>query len=210
MKAAATILTIASVALTSQAAPFLSANGIIEFPQMNVNQNSSISWTQSTRFVSACARGFMQGYRKGMYKTNNYKVDERCFGKETQQAIVDTFDSWGQNNFDWKRELSNLMTAIRQVTEYCEYDESLYDYLTYCYQGEMCEPQIMVQTLLKKVFQVTTVANDFAQIYMEGLPTEADAIDKIEDFGERVGMNVGKLLRYATEFDPTVITNLYQ
>jgi len=22
----------------------------------------------------------MQGYRKGMYKTNNYKVDERCFG----------------------------------------------------------------------------------------------------------------------------------
>lgn len=74
----------------------------------------------------------------------------------------------------------------------------------------MCEPQNMVQTLLKKVFQVTTIANDFAQIYMEGLPTEADSIDKIEDFGERIGMNLGKLLRYATEFDPTIITTLYQ
>jgi hypothetical protein len=206
MKAAATLLTIATVAMASQAT-MLSAN--INFPQI-IAQNSTVSWAQSTRFVSACARGFITGYRKGMYKTNNFRVDDKCFGTETQQAIVDTFNSWGAMNFDWNRELSNLMIVIRQVTDFCEYDESIYDYLTYCYQGDMCEPQNMVQTLLKKVFQVTTIANDFAQIYMEGLPTEADTINKIEDFGERVGMNIGKLLRYATEFDPTIITNLYQ
>jgi hypothetical protein len=106
-----------------------------------------------------------------MYKTMNYKVDDKCFGPVTQTAIVQTFDDWGTPNFDWNKELNNLMTVIRQVTDFCEYDESLYDYLNYCYQGDMCEPQNMVQTLLKKVFQVTTIANDFAQIYMEGLPT---------------------------------------
>ncbi len=136
MKAAATLLTIATVAMTSQATMFV-AEGPINFPQIVAQNSSATQWAQSTRFVSACARGFMLGYRKGMYKTNNYRIDDRCFGSETQQAIVDTFDSWGQLNFDWNRELSNLMIVIRQVTEYCEYDESIYDYLTYCYQGDM-------------------------------------------------------------------------
>lgn len=204
MKAFAALLTIATVAMTSQAAD------VIIFPQANLKNSTNSAWAQSTRFISASARGFILGYRKGMYRTNNYRIDDRCFGSETQNAIVDTFQNWDAKNFDWNREATNLMLVVRQVTEYCEYDESIYDYLNYCYQGDMCEPQNMVQTLLKKVFQVTTVANDFAQIYMEGLPTEADPVDKIEDFGERVGINLGKLLRYATEFDPNQISILYQ
>lgn len=109
MKAAATILTIATVALTSQATMNLEQ---VSFPQY-VAQNSSSSWTSSTRFISATARGFIGGYRKGMYRSNNYQVDNKCFGTETQIAIIDTFDSWGALNFDWSRELTNLMLAIR-------------------------------------------------------------------------------------------------
>ena len=101
---------------------------------------------------------------------------------------------------------------MKAITDNCEYDESLYDYLTYCYEGDMCEPQNMMGTLLKKVFQVTTVANDLAQVYAEGLPSEEAPSGGIEDFGERLGSNVGKLLRYATEFDPNMINaeHLYQ
>ena len=76
----------------------------------------------------------------------------------------------------------------------------------------MCEPQNMMGTLLKKVFQVTTIANDLAQVYAEGLPKESSSSNDIEDFAERLGSNVGKLLRYATEFDPNMINTqqLYQ
>ena len=76
----------------------------------------------------------------------------------------------------------------------------------------MCEPQNMMGTLLKKVFQVTTIANDLAQVYSEGLPKESSSSNDIEDFAERLGSNVGKLLRYATEFDPNMINTqqLYQ
>ncbi len=83
MKAAATLLTIATVAMTSQAT-MLAADGPINFPQIVAQNSSATQWAQSTRFVSACARGFMLGYRKGMYKTNNYRIDDRCFGSETQ------------------------------------------------------------------------------------------------------------------------------
>ena len=70
----------------------------------------------------------------------------------------------------------------------------------------------MMGTLLKKVFQVTTIANDLAQVYSEGLPKESSSSNDIEDFAERLGSNVGKLLRYATEFDPNMINTqqLYQ
>jgi hypothetical protein len=69
----------------------------------------------------------------------------------------------------------------------------------------MCEPQNMIQTILKKVFQVTTVANDFAQMFGESLPKEESKPQDIEDWFDRFGSNFGKLLRYATEFDPNVI-----
>jgi hypothetical protein len=63
----------------------------------------------------------------------------------------------------------------------------------------------MIQTILKKVFQVTTVANDYAQMFGEPLPKEESKAEIIEDWFDRFGSNFGKLLRYATEFDPTII-----
>ena len=130
----------------------------------------------------------------------------------TQSALTSVLDGASTFNFDWNSQLSNLITSMKAITDNCEYDESLYDYLTYCYEGEMCEPQNMMGTLLKKVFQVTTVANDLAQVYAEGLPNEQAPTGIIEDFGERIGSNVGKLLRYATEVDPNIINTdqLYQ
>ena len=63
----------------------------------------------------------------------------------------------------------------------------------------------MVQSLFQKVFQVTTVANDFASIVMEGnFPFLGALSTNIEATYNRIGQDVGKLLRYATDFDPTL------
>jgi hypothetical protein len=55
---------------------------------------------------------------------------------------------------------------------------------------------------LKKVFQVTTVANDLATLLSSPQPASTD-YTAIQAFFEPVGNSVGKLLRYATGFDPT-------
>ena len=68
----------------------------------------------------------------------------------------------------------------------------------------------MVSTIMKKVFQVTTVANDFAQIFMDGgMPKLGDDAAKIVEFYDRAFQNCGKLLRYATDFDPTLYPIVY-
>ena len=114
------------------------------------------------RYMGAAARGWIQGYRRGMYKENNFQVEKACFDQKTQDYLVLTFDSWGQIDFNWQDEILNLGNALNAITDNCMFDESLYDWLSYCYEVEMCDPSIMMQTALKKVFQVTTVANDMA------------------------------------------------
>lgn len=101
--------------------------------------------------------------------------------------MTSVLDAATSLSFDWNSQLSNLIYSLKTIADNCEYDESLYDYLTYCYEGDMCEPQNMMGTLLKKVFQVTTIANDLAQVYAEGLPNDQSSTGVIEDFGERMG-----------------------
>jgi hypothetical protein len=212
MKVASTLHTLATIAISGATA----VNWDQTLTQNNTNGTGPIpkplTWAPQVKYFSALARGFIQGYRRGMYKDNNYRVANNCFDKTTQNALTSVLDGASTLSFDWNSQLTNIIYSLKAITDNCEYDESLYDYLTYCYEGDMCEPQNMMGTLLKKVFQVTTIANDLAQVYAEGLPSDQAPSGGIEDFGERLGSNVGKLLRYATEFDPNVINaeRLYQ
>ena len=172
-------------------------------PQQS-NQRDLVKLRNQVKFMSHAGRGFISGYRRGMYKEINFRVDAKCLDGDTQQYIVDALDNFGFE-IDWQSEILNIGNALNNIVDYCLFDESLNDYLAYCYEVEMCEPQIMMQTLLKKVFQVTTVANDLAQMMGEGLPTEENKPQVIEDWFDRFGSNYGKLLRYATEFDPNII-----
>ncbi len=166
MKIPFTLLTLATIAISgTQSVEFdhiLSVDESIDLPQLTQNGTILPSWGPQVRYFSALARGFIQGYRRGMYKDINYRVANNCFDKTTQTALTSVLDGASSLNFDWNSQLSNLITSIKAITDYCEYDESLYDYLTFCYEGEQCEPQNMMGTLLKKVFQVTTIANDLA------------------------------------------------
>ena len=165
---------------------------------------------KSIKYTAVALRGALQGYKKGMYKMTNYKVSADCLGNSTQQYLIDTFDNYGTLTFDWQVEIINFSQALMMVTQNCEYDECLNDWLTFCYEGEQCDSGVMMQTMLKKIFQVTTIANDLAQMYAEGQPGESSSLQDVQDFYERFGSNFGKLLRYSTDFDPNLITLLYQ
>jgi hypothetical protein len=172
---------------------------------MSQQQNGNVKLAKQMKFMAHAGRGLIAGYRRGMYKDINFKVDPKCLDSVTQGYIVDAFDIFRTSGFDWNTEILAIGTALNNIVDFCYFDESLNDYLTYCYEVEMCEPQNMIQTILKKVFQVTTVANDFAQMFGESLPKEDSKPQDIEDWFDRFGSNFGKLLRYATEFDPNVI-----
>ena len=182
-------------------------DGVVEDPLDGVvEQNGDVAkLSKMIRFAAHAGRGYISGYRRGMYKDSNFRIDPKCLDKTTENQIIEVFDIFGTTDFDWNTEILAFGNAMNNIVDYCLFDESLNDYLAYCYEVEMCEPQNMIQTLLKKVFQVTTVANDFAQMFGDGIPKEDTKADVIEDWFDRFGSNVGKLLRYATEFDPNII-----
>lgn len=96
--------------------------------------------------------------------------------------------------------ISEIIYALKSISDNCDYNESLYDYLSYCYDCDISLPKNKLGTLLKNVFQTTTFANDLAKVYAEGLPSDQSSSAIIEEFGEIMVANFGNLLRYATVF----------
>ncbi len=135
---------------------------------------NTFSLEQEVSYGSAMALGLLTGYEKGMYKMTTYKPNDRCLDSEFQKLVVDTFGSWGTPAFSWTNSASNIQKAILLVSNWCDFDEALYTWMYFCYYSEQCMVTYMSQSLMKKVFQVTTVANDLAQLYMDGIPTPKD------------------------------------
>lgn len=105
--------------------------------------------------------------------------------------------------------MANIQEASYLFIKYCEFDDAMYDYIRYCdakaKQGVYsCSFTVMGQTLMKKVFQVTTVINEVSPAFQAGIEPPG-FYPQIEAFFDKMGEAFGKILRYATEFDPKVI-----
>jgi hypothetical protein len=85
--------------------------------------------------------------------------------------------------------------------KFCEFDDALYDMYTWCTFND-CSFSTSGQTLLKKVFQVTTVANDLAQL-LQGPKPDPTNYKAVQEYWRKMGVFIGKLSRYATGFDYT-------
>lgn len=96
MKAALTLMTIATMVISSTLAidPYtnvatnITGDPIDGFSEYLKQNNNTVSWAPQVKYLSSLARGFIQGYRRGMYKDNNYRVSANCFDRNTTLAIT--------------------------------------------------------------------------------------------------------------------------
>jgi hypothetical protein len=84
MKVVLTLLTLAMVAMSTQAKKWNQNSFFPQFVRANngTRPNATANATEiaeEVRYTSALLRGFIQGYRRGMYKENSYKVAPECF-----------------------------------------------------------------------------------------------------------------------------------
>ena len=108
------------------------------------------------------------------------------------------------SDITWGTAIVSLQNALLHLSDWCDFDEALYGYFNFCYNTDNCDLTYMIQALMKKIFQLTTVANDIVQIVMEGFPKKTDTALVISTFYDRIGQDFGTTLRYATDFDPTL------
>lgn len=112
-------------------------------------------------------------------------------------------DAYDSGNFTFTAVASQFQEVIYLFIKYCEFDDALFDLFKWCSNND-CTFNTMLQTLLKKVFQVTTVANDLASLVTGDKPDPTD-FTAVQNFFLPIGNAFGKLLRYATNFDPALL-----
>ena len=165
----------------------------------NAAQEDAID--HSVNFTFAVLKGYITGYYKGMYKKTNYNLDTECFGEQMASDALKLLGDAETSTVDWVQDLVTLQQLSLYFVKYCDFDDALYDITKYCTDFEKrCEVIQMSQVLLKKMFQVTTVANHAAEMMMSGLPESTD-YTAVFEFTEGIGSDFGKLIRYATDFE---------
>ena len=148
-------------------------------------------------------RGLIDGYYRGMYRRSNYTVNKECLNDKAVNDALIIFNATKNATFSAETVLIPMVDIWFMYIQYCEFDDALYDYAVWCETND-CSAKYMGSTLLKKVFQVTTVANDLAALMQGTKPLKTDYV-AVEKYYESIGDSAGKLLRYATDFDPTLI-----
>ena len=149
----------------------------------------------------AAMRGLIDGYYEGMYRRPKYAVKKECLDDKAVKDVLVIQNATTQKGFSAETIIVPMADLWFMYIQYCEFDDALYDYAVWCDTND-CTAKYMGQALLKKVFQVTTVANELAAQIAEEKPLETD-YKAIESYFLKMGSAVGKLLRYATDFDPT-------
>lgn len=159
--------------------------------------------TAAYKYNAAVMRAFIDGYYEGMYKQASYKVKDQCLGEQTIKDLVILDTAYSTNTFNLTNVVGPIQEVIYLFIKYCEFDDAIFDLLKWCSNND-CTVSTMFQTLLKKIFQVTTVANDLATLLSEPKPEPTD-YKGVQKYFTPLGTSVGKLLRYGTSFDPAQI-----
>ena len=167
-------------------------------------EQTSANLAKFTAYDCAWARGMLQGFEVGFFKKASFVNSPKCLDSHWQALFVETFTGYNQATFSWINNTVNIQKMLTDLQTDCQFDEALYSYLTFCYDSDQCLITYMFQTLMSKIFQVTTVFNDIAQLVVERPPAWTAAATDIESYANRFGQDVGKILRYATNYDPTL------
>jgi hypothetical protein len=85
----------------------------------------------------------------------------------------------------------------------CEIDQNLNDLANFCFDHD-CSGEKLLQNEMSKIFQVTGALNGLAAIYYEPQPQEDQHMAHF-DVSNEVGLNIGKLMRYTTAFEPNEV-----
>ena len=108
----------------------------------------------------------------GFYKHYDYKVKEKCFGKDSVRYFYYIDQEFRNFSFDRIVDIWGLLYEIYYMFDYeCAVEQVLWDLSNHCFYHN-CEPEKLLQNEMANVFHVTGALNALAAIYYEEGPNE--------------------------------------
>ena len=114
-------------------------------------QKPTYSLATFVAYDAAWARGMLQGFQIGFFKKTNFVNDPKCLDAEWQGNFVDVFGNFSAS-FNWIAKTAQISSLLTNLQTNCQFDETLFEYLTFCYSSQQCLITYMFQTLMTKVF----------------------------------------------------------
>ena len=156
---------------------------------------------QQVNMVVAIIRGFDQGFTRGVYQLNTYKIDDQCLAQNTGDAIFQIYNDVRDGKVD---EAWNDIVAAYNIFYYtdnkCNLKDLLWDIVQFCDYND-CTSQTILNNMLAKVFVMTGNINSIAQIIYQTQPALVD-LNAYTELYTTVGTNVGQMFQSIFDFKP--------
>ena len=149
-------------------------------------------------YVLQGARGFYQGFQKGLYKAE--KVDDSCLSKEAEEKIVQLFGMIIQNKLDMNKMMTlvgDIMTITQSISS-CNI-HTITDIGDFCFHEHQftCTPDKISDNVQKNLFVIMAKVTDISNNVMTGIPKTGE---EAFQFGQNLGNDVGALMRIILGF----------
>ena len=163
----------------------------------------------TVKYWFAVARGGISGMEKGLYKKSTYVVNAQCLGNGTLNDTVQIYNMYFNN--DTSKDWWGMMTRVQRImhiqNKFCDFDDVINDLFKWCDNND-CTVEYLLQNVLKKVIQITTVATNISTILADTTPQPA--ITNTAYYftrWENIFTQAGNLMRYLTDFDAAKVVN---
>ena len=122
-------------------------------------------------YVLQGARGFYQGFQKGLYKAE--KIDDSCLSKEAEEKIVELFGMIIKQKLDMNKMMSlvaDVMTITQSISS-CNIN-TFSDIGKFCFHNSenTCTPDKIADNVQKNLFVIMAKVTDISNIVMTGIP----------------------------------------
>jgi len=153
---------------------------------------------QSLDYALQGARGFYQGFNKGLYKID--KLNDACLSADAEEKMVTLFGMIVNNKLDMNK-MMTLVADVMTITsslQACQ-QSTLSDVGNFCFQnGEnRCTPDKIGENVQKNLFVIMAKFTDISNLVMAGVPKDAE---KAYTFGVTLGTDMGSLIRIILGF----------
>ena len=171
-------------------------------PQKSLSMQAPKVWETKEQndldYTLQGARGFYQGFQKGLYKTS--KVDDSCLSKDAEEKIVELFGMIMKQKLDMNHMLSLVsdVMIITQSIQSCNM-HTISDIGNFCFRDGVntCTPDKIADNVQKNLFVIMAKFTDISNLAMGGIPKDSE---QAFQFGITLGTNVGSLIRIVLGF----------
>ena len=172
-----------------------SSLGVVEGRRQNRLDDLEEVQKGAIEYAVGFCRNFWQGFQQQVYKSNQAKLDPRCFDVESEDEIAQVYWAfYTLNPSDFLDAIIAMFNLFYDDYVDCQYEEAALVFVKHCnLYPEKCAPQEIQENLLDNVFTIIEIATSVAGVFHSN-GYEVQSPEDMDDIMLQIGKDSAKLI----------------